>query len=86
MNFNTLEIHCLNALSDDYENTKTIKIDIDRVLKQDISIQQIENCLADLDQKKLVNVYDFDLATSQYRIADLRPARVAREHELLAGR
>lgn len=75
----TLEIHCLNALTDDYENAKSIKADIDRVLNQAVNAKELEDCVAQLVGKGLAVAYDFDPIRSKYAVADLRRSNISEQ-------
>jgi hypothetical protein len=79
MQLNKVELHCLNSLTDDYENVSSIEPDITRALKRDIRSKELENCLTGLIQRGLVEVYDFDPVKSQYIASALRPGDIRKQ-------
>jgi len=66
MTLTLLDLHCLNALCDDYENVVSVTADVRRSTHGNVSENEIRKCLAELKSKGWVSVYEFDSTRSSY--------------------
>lgn len=48
MRVSILNLHCLNALSDDREDLSSIVLDVRRSTHSDVTIEEVASCLNDL--------------------------------------
>jgi len=63
---NKIEMLCLNAICDDYENLIQIKEDIQRSLGYPPEDKEIRLCLTKLVEKGYAEVFEYDRTTLKY--------------------
>jgi hypothetical protein len=66
MTVSILDLHCLNAVCDDYENVESITAEVRRSSHGNVSDAEIAECLSELAAAGLVNVFHFDACSGRY--------------------
>ena len=66
MTVSILDLHCLNAVCDDYENVESITAEVRRSSHGNVSDAEIAECLSELTAAGLVNVFRFDPHSGRY--------------------
>lgn len=66
MKVSILDLHCLNALADDYETIASIVDDVRRSSPGNVDADNVATCMTDLVREGLVDAYRLDPATSTY--------------------
>lgn len=67
MRISILNLHCLNAIADDYETVASILEDVRRSSHGNVDATEISACLAELMRDGMADACRFDAATSQYQ-------------------
>jgi hypothetical protein len=66
MKVSILDLHCLNAVVDDYETIASIVDDVRRSSHGNIDAGDIATCIADLVREGMVDVYRFESKKGTY--------------------
>jgi hypothetical protein len=66
MTVSILDLHCLNAVCDDYENVESITAEVRRSSHGNVSDAEIAECLSELAAAGLVHVFRFDPHSGRY--------------------
>jgi len=66
MRVSILDLHCLNAIADDYETIASIVDDVRRTSHGNVNTDDVATCMTDLVRQGLVDAYRLDPATSTY--------------------
>jgi hypothetical protein len=66
MTLTLLDLHCLNALCDDYENIPSIREDVRRSAHGDVTEEEIRDCLVELKINGWAAAFKFNVSQSQY--------------------
>jgi hypothetical protein len=66
MKVSILDLHCLNAVCDDYEQLDEIVADVRRSSHGNVVEQEVAACLMDLARDGLVAFFRFDSSTGTY--------------------
>jgi len=66
MKLTILDVYCLNALCDDYENITTIMADVSRAANTGVPFDEIERCLRRLEIEELVTAFEYDIQKTKY--------------------
>ena len=72
-----LNLHCLNAVADDFESLESITADVRRATHGDVSIDDVAACLGDLARDGLIGVFAFDREVRRYVPLQGVPATLA---------
>ena len=76
MRVSILNLHCLNAIADDYESAGSILEDVRRSSHGNVDAAEITACLAELMRDGMADAYRFDAATKQYERNAFTPENV----------
>jgi hypothetical protein len=66
MTVSILDLHCLNAVCDDYENIESITAEVRRSSHGNVSAHEVAECLAEMAAARLVTVFRFDARSGRY--------------------
>jgi hypothetical protein len=66
MKVSILDLHCLNAIADDYERTVSIIDDVRRSSHGNVEATDVAVCLAELVRDGFAGAYRFDGTTGRY--------------------
>lgn len=66
MTVSILDLHCLNAVCDDYENIESITAEVRRSSHGNVSSREVAECLAEMAAAQLVDVFRFDSRSGRY--------------------
>ncbi len=66
MKVSILDLHCLNAIADDYETAASILDDVRRSSHGRIDAADVASCLAELVLDGMAEAYIFDASTAEY--------------------
>jgi hypothetical protein len=61
-----LDLHCLNAVCDDYENIDSVLADVRQATSSDTNRERIKECFSRLVAQGLVSTYDYDTSKGKY--------------------
>jgi hypothetical protein len=70
MKFTILDLYCLNAICDDYENVASVTADVRRSAHGNVSDNEIKNCLIRLKKNGWASAYEFDSTRSLFNRVD----------------
>lgn len=73
MRVSILNLHCLNAISDDYETAASIVEDVRRSSHGNVDAAEIAVCLVDLVRDDMVKAFRFDPLTGSYQAVETLP-------------
>lgn len=72
MTLTLLDLHCLNALCDDYENIASTMADVRRSAHGNVTEAEIRECLQELKSNGWASAYEFNSIKGEYiEISDL---------------
>ena len=72
MRVSILNLHCLNAIADDYESVASILEDVRRSSHGNVDAAEITACLVELVRDRMADAFRFDPGTGRHeRIAAL---------------
>ncbi len=66
MTVSILNLHCLNAVCDDYESLTAILEEVRRSSHGNVSLEEIADSMAELVRDGLVDAFEFDRPTGRY--------------------
>jgi hypothetical protein len=66
MTVSILDLHCLNAVCDDYENVESITAEVRRSSHGNVKADEVAECLAEMAAARLINVFRFDSRSGRY--------------------
>ncbi len=66
MKVSLLDLHCLNAIADDYETIGAIVQDVRRSTHGNVDEADITACVAELMRDGMADAYRFDESTGEY--------------------
>ena len=66
MTVSILDLHCLNAVCDDYENVESITAEVRRSSHGNVGDTEVADCLSELAAAGLVNVFHFNACSGRY--------------------
>ncbi len=66
MTVSILDLHCLNAVCDDYETVESITAEVRRSSHGNVRDDEVAECLAEMLAAGLVNVFRFDAGSGRY--------------------
>jgi len=66
MTVSIMDLHCLNAVCDDYENVESITSEVRRSSHGNVGDTEVADCLSELAAAGLVRVFRFDRHSSRY--------------------
>jgi hypothetical protein len=69
MTVSILDLHCLNAVCDDYENVESITAEVRRSSHGNVCDSEIAECLAEMAAARLIDVFFFDPNSSRYALS-----------------
>lgn len=72
MTVSILDLHCLNAVCDDYENIESITAEVRRSSHSNVTADEVAECLAEMAAARLIDVFRFDSQSGRYE--QLSPA------------
>jgi hypothetical protein len=65
-NWQTLELHCLNAVTDDFENIESIERQVKRDINQEVARQDITTVIEGLCRRGLITAHRYDIGRRQF--------------------
>jgi hypothetical protein len=71
MTVSILDLHCLNAVCDDYEDVESITAEVRKSSHGNVSDIDVADCLSELAAAGMVAAFWFDAGPSRYVPADL---------------
>ncbi len=77
MTVSILDLHCLNAVTDDYEDVASIVDEVRRTSHGNVSREEVVAALVNMLAEKLVAAYAFEPQGSRFVIADSVGEQVA---------
>jgi hypothetical protein len=77
MKVSILNLHCLNAVADDFESLDSITADVRRATHGNVSHNEVATCLGELAHDGWVNVFTFDPGEQRYLALPEVPAALA---------
>ncbi len=66
MTVSIMDLHCLNAVCDDYENVESITAEVRRSSHGNVGDTEVAECLSELAAAGLLNVFHFNAGSSRY--------------------
>lgn len=66
MTVSIMDLHCLNAVCDDYENVESITAEVRRSSHGNVGDTEVADCLSELAAAGLVNVFHFNACSGRY--------------------
>lgn len=66
MTVSILDLHCLNAVCDDYENIESITAEVRRSSHGNVTADEVAECLAEMATARLIEVFRFDSGSGRY--------------------
>ncbi len=66
MTVSVFELHCLNALCDDYENVITVRDDIQKSMHGKVTADEVGQCIIELARKGLIDIFRLDPAAASF--------------------
>lgn len=73
MTVSILDLHCLNAVCDDYENIESITVEVRRSSRGNVTADEVAECLAEMATARLIDVFRFDTRSGRYEPLSLAP-------------
>lgn len=64
MTVSIFELHCLNAICEDYENVITVRDDVQNSTHRKVTDDEVGQCMIGLAAKGLIDVFRLDPATA----------------------
>ena len=66
MTVSIMDLHCLNAVCDDYENVESITAEVRRSSHGNVGDTEVAECLSELAAAGLLNVFHFNACSGLY--------------------
>jgi len=75
MKVSILDLHCLNAIADDYETVASILEDVRRSSHGNVDATDVTTCMADLVRDGMADAHRFDPTSGSYEPLSINPAQ-----------